>query len=124
MRTDLKQDEIEFYQDNGFVILHDFLNDEELKLWSKAVDEAVKSRGKFKLLNKDELSADEKSDLSLNNGQWQDGGDNYYDKVFIQRINLWMDNENVRKLITNPAIGEIAAKLANVNGIRIWHDQA
>ena len=124
MRTDLKQDEIEFYQDNGFVILHDFLNDEELKLWSKAVDEAVKSRGKFKLLNKDELSADEKSDLSLNNGQWQDGGDNYYDKVFIQRINLWMDNEKVRKLITNPAIGEIAAKLANVNGIRIWHDQA
>ena len=111
MRTDLKQDQIDFYQDNGFIIIHDFLNDDELKLWSEAVDEAVKSRGKTKLVNGDK------------NSHWQDG-ENYYDKVFIQRINLWMDNKKVQKLMTNPAIGEIAAKLACVDGIRIWHDQA
>ena len=53
MRTDLNQDQIDYYQDNGFIIIHDFLNDEELKLWSEAVDEAVKSRGKTKLVNGD-----------------------------------------------------------------------
>ena len=116
MKTNLNKEQINFYQENGFVIFDDFLNNEELKLWSYAVDEAVKLRGKIKLKNRNDFNSELKS-------QWQDSED-YYDKVFIQRINLWMDNENVRKLMTNPAIGEMAAKLANVNGIRIWHDQA
>ena len=116
MKTNLNKEQINFYQENGFVIIDDFLNNEELKLWSYAVDEAVKLRGKIKLKNRNDFNSELKS-------QWQDSED-YYDKVFIQRINLWMDNENVRKLMTNPAIGEMAAKLANVNGIRIWHDQA
>ena len=116
MKTNLTKDQINYYQENGYIIIHEFLNNEELKLWSHAVDEAVNKRGKIKLKNRNE------PDLELKS-QWQDGED-YYDKVFIQRINLWMDNEKIRKLMTNPSLGEMAAKLANVNGIRIWHDQA
>ena len=111
MKTKLTKEQINYYQENGYIIIHEFLNNEELKLWSHAVDEAVNKRGKIKLKNRNE------PDLELKS-QWQDGED-YYDKVFIQRINLWMDNEKIRKLMTNPSLGEMAAKLANVNGIRI-----
>ena len=97
MKTNLNKEQINFYQENGFVIIDDFLNNKELKLWSHTVDEAVKFRGKIKLKNRNEFNSELKS-------QWQDSED-YYDKVFIQRINRWMDNENLRKLMTNPAIG-------------------
>jgi ectoine hydroxylase-related dioxygenase (phytanoyl-CoA dioxygenase family) len=44
--------------------------------------------------------------------------------VFDQLINLWQDNEAMRKLMLDERIGEMAATLAQVDGIRIWHDQA
>ena len=47
MKTNLNKEQINFYQENGFVISDNFLNNEELKLWSHAVDEAVKLRGKI-----------------------------------------------------------------------------
>jgi phytanoyl-CoA hydroxylase len=48
----------------------------------------------------------------------------YYNDVFVQRVNLWMDNEPIRNLILDPRIGRMAARLAGVDGVRIWHDQA
>ena len=48
MKTNLNKEQINFYQENGLVIIDDFLNNEELKLWSHAVDEAVNKRGKIK----------------------------------------------------------------------------
>ena len=97
MKTNLTKEQINYYQENGYIIIHEFLNNEELKLWSYAVDEAVNKRGRIKLKNRNE------PDLELKS-QWQDGED-YYDKVFIQRINLWMDNEKIRKLMTNHSLG-------------------
>lgn len=52
-----------------------------------------------------------------------DDGD-YYKNVFVQRIDLWMDTENIRKLMLDSRLGKMAATLAGVEGIRIWHDQA
>jgi ectoine hydroxylase-related dioxygenase (phytanoyl-CoA dioxygenase family) len=50
--------------------------------------------------------------------------DAYYNNVFIQRVNLWMDNASIRPLILDKRLGRLAAQLAGVDGIRIWHDQA
>jgi ectoine hydroxylase-related dioxygenase (phytanoyl-CoA dioxygenase family) len=50
--------------------------------------------------------------------------DDYYRNVFIQRINLWQDNEPIRKLLFDRRLGKMAAELAGVEGMRMWHDQA
>ena len=42
----------------------------------------------------------------------------------MQRINLWQDSPAMRKLMLDPRLGKMAAELAGVEGIRIWHDQA
>ncbi|MDE0078080.1 MAG: phytanoyl-CoA dioxygenase family protein [Caldilineaceae bacterium] len=109
MNTDLTQDQIDSYRQNGFVVLHDFLTPEELETWRQAVDGAVRQRGKQKMFNKE---VDE--DLE----------ETYYDYVFVQRINLWQDSLDVRRLILDPRLGRMASDLAGVEGVRIWHDQA
>ena len=112
MRSAVSQGEIDYYQENGFVIIEDFLSADELETWREAVDEAVNKRQNLKLANRD-----------ANDKKWQ-SGDSYYDRVFIQRINLWQDNDKMRQLMLDPRLGKMATDLAQVEGIRIWHDQA
>jgi ectoine hydroxylase-related dioxygenase (phytanoyl-CoA dioxygenase family) len=107
VNTQLTPEQITAYRDNGFVVLHDFLTPDELAEWRQYVDEAVAARGDRKL-----------ADGSLR------AGDDYYDNVFIQRINLWQDHAGMRKLMLDARLGKLAADLAGVDGIRIWHDQA
>ncbi len=108
MNTHLTQKQIDSYQENGFIVIHDFLTPEELEEWREAVDEAVRKRGKQRILSQEE----------------KDRAETYYDYVFVQRVNLWQDNERVRRLILDPGLGKMAADLARVDGMRIWHDQA
>ena len=110
MNTSLSQAQIDAYREDGFVVLHDFLTAEELEVWRDAVDEAVANRGRTKLRRGSNVESE--------------GGDSYYDNVFVQRINLWMDNDKVRKLMLDPRLGKMACELAGIDGVRIWHDQA
>jgi ectoine hydroxylase-related dioxygenase (phytanoyl-CoA dioxygenase family) len=112
MRTELSQREIEDYQEKGFVVVEDFLTGEELERWREVVDGAVAARKDLKLSNREGDSRN-----------WR-AGDSYYDQVFVQRINLWQDNEAMRQLMFDSRLGKMAADLAGVDGIRIWHDQA
>ena len=50
--------------------------------------------------------------------------DSYYAKVYVQCIRLHAENEVMRKLILDPRIGKVAATLAGVDGMRLYHDQA
>ena len=111
MNTTLRQAQIKAYQENGFVVLEDFLRPEELETWRNAVDEAVAARGKTKLAGREGQDG------------WQEK-DGYYDRVFVQRINLWQDSAAVRELMFDAQLGKMAATLAGVEGVRIWHDQA
>ena len=56
----------------------------------------------------------------------EEGGDSFYENVFVQRINLWATNQRVKDLWLKygQEIGRVAAVLEGVDGIRIWHDQA
>ena len=111
MNTNLTQAQIDANRENGFIVIHDFLTAEELEIWRDAVDEAVAKLGKWKLAGQ------------KGNDRWQEG-DSYYDRVFVQRINLWRANQKVRKLMLDPRLGKMAAQLAGVEGIRLYHDQA
>ena len=107
MNHTVTAEQIAFYQENGFVVIHDFLTDDELATWRQYVGEAVGSRGRHKLAD----------------GSWIEE-DNYNARIFTQRINLWNDHEGMRELMIDDRLGKMAADLAGVDGIRIWHDQA
>jgi len=115
MNTEINQSQVEFYQENGYVIISDFLNPEELEEWRSSVSEAVAER-------KDQKIPGRAGKIGEDDGINADT--EYQSKVFDQLINLWQTSDRVKKLMLDPRIGEMAARLAQVDGIRIWHDQA
>jgi len=108
MKHELTAEQIGFYREKGYVIIDGFLSAEELEIWRQCVDEAVSNR----------------ADRKLADGRIRDGANEYYDRVFIQRINLWTDHAGMRRLMIDGRLGKMAADLAGVAGMRIWHDQA
>jgi ectoine hydroxylase-related dioxygenase (phytanoyl-CoA dioxygenase family) len=47
-----------------------------------------------------------------------------YGKAFLQIMNLWAQDENVRRFTLAKRFGKIAADLMGVDGARLYHDQA
>jgi ectoine hydroxylase-related dioxygenase (phytanoyl-CoA dioxygenase family) len=115
VRSELTEQQIESYERDGFVVVEDFLDDDELARWRDVVGRAVAERDGRKFANQDILIG-------------EDDGINpdaeYYGKVFDQLLNLWQTNDPMRELILDPRIGEMAGRLAGVEGLRVWHDQA
>jgi phytanoyl-CoA hydroxylase len=115
MNCALTPEQVKYYRDNGFIVIDNFLSPQELEHWRTVVMQAVKERGGQKMPGKD-----------LKTGE--DDGINedaeYFGKVFDQLLNLWQTNEGVKELMLDKRIGKMAATLAGVDGIRIWHDQA
>lgn len=115
MNSNLSKEKIDFYSLNGFVVIENFLNPEELEEWRFALQDAMQDRKGQKIPG-----------LEIKIGQ--DDGINkdheYFSKVFDQLINLWQTNASIKKLMLNEEIGRMASQLAGVDGIRIWHDQA
>lgn len=102
MKTDITADQIGFYRDNGFLVLENFLTPTELAHWRMTTDEAVAQR----------LAGTKPSEAS------------YYSQVFTQCLKLADTHAGMRELMFDPRLGKLAATLAGVDGIRIWHDQA
>lgn len=107
MQNELTERQIDFFQGNGFLVIENFLDAAELERWrvwtQEAVDERLAARG------------------SLSN---QSDPDAYYAQVFTQCLKLADTHAGMRELMLDPRLGEMAARLAGVKGIRIWHDQA
>jgi ectoine hydroxylase-related dioxygenase (phytanoyl-CoA dioxygenase family) len=115
MNNQLSDNQVEMYRNNGFIVVKDFLSPEELREWREAVEEAVTERDGRKFPGQDIKIGEE-------DGINEDG--EYYGKVFDQLLNLWQTNNRMKKIMLDKRIGEMAARLAGVEGIRIWHDQA
>lgn len=115
MNTSLTQNQRQAYQQDGYLLLENFLTPEELDFWRIAVEEAILERGGRKMPNKD-IKMGEEDGINKDN--------DYYAKVFDQMINLWQTNEKMRHIMLDERIGKIAATLAGWSGTRIWHDQA
>ncbi|GAB3423557.1 phytanoyl-CoA dioxygenase family protein [Niabella aquatica] len=115
MNHNLTQDQVLFYKENGFLIIEDFLDATELEEWQSAVMNAIEERNGVKIPGKS-------IQVGMEDGINEDVG--YFSKVFDQLLNLWQTSEAVKKLMLDPRLGKMAAELAEVDGIRIWHDQA
>ena len=107
MNTQITSEQIEFYRENGFLVIDDFLNGSELTSWRDAVDTAV-----AQFVNRDGMYHNQRR------------GDSYYGNVFVQCVNLWKTSEKVKALILDPALGRMAADLAGTSGVRLYHDHA
>jgi len=92
-----------FHRD-GFVVVEDFFEPNELAHFGSIVDRAVKDR-----IGSDLRPIDEKS---------------LYEQSFQQCMNLWEDNADLKALTFNQKLGEAAGLLLGAEALRIWHDQA
>lgn len=115
MQSNLTQQQIQSYRDNGFLLVENFLNEEELFFWRNAVTEAIEQRNGRKFAFSD-------SKVGEDDGINKDS--DYYGKVFDQMLNLWQTNDDVKKIMMDERIGKMVADLAGWEGTRIWHDQA
>lgn len=106
MKTELNKQQIEKYQEQGFLVIDGFLDADELEHWRKITQEAVDLRLKNSVLNN------------------QTDPNSYYAQVFTQCLRLADIHEGMAKLIFDERLGQVAGTLAGVDGIRIWHDQA
>ena len=115
MKWQLSKEQVYEYQANGCLVVEDFLSADELEEWRSAVMEAVTERNGRKMPGKE-------TRIGEDDGINEDAA--YFGKVFDQLLNLWQTNEKVKALMLDKRIGHMAATLAGVEGIRIWHDQA
>jgi len=115
MNYQLKDNQIQYYNTNGFVVIEDFLSLEELDHWRKAVSVAVAGRAGIKIPGKD---------IKIGEADGINEDAEYFGKVFDQLLNLWQTSDDVKTLMLDERLGKMAAQLAGVDGIRIWHDQA
>lgn len=107
MKNRLNDEQLESYNNQGFLVIENFLDPGELEHWRQVTDEAVRER----------LA----SGGSLTN---QGDPDTYYAQVFTQCLKLADTHAGMREIMLDPRIGELVGTLAGVDGIRIWHDQA
>ena len=107
MNTEVSAAQVEQYQAQGYIVIEDFLDTAELEHWRKVVAEAV------------QLRIGDKTILS-NQGM----PNSFYAQVFLQCLRLADIHPGMAEIIFDDKLGRMAATLAGIDGIRIWHDQA
>ena len=99
----LTSEQIEFYQKNRYIKLKEVLNQETTAFFNEVITTQVNK------MNKEQTALEDRST---------------YGKAFLQLFNLWLENVIVKELICSKRIATIAADLMEVDGVRLYHDQA
>lgn len=99
----LSRFQINTFKDKGAIYLPEVENNENIKLLGPVITNAVE---KFTV---------EKRSLKKRDT---------YGKAFLQVMNLWQRDEAVKEFTLKKKFAQIAAKLLNVDKVRIYHDQA
>ncbi len=99
----LSDTQIAFYQEHRFIKLKHVLNEATLAYFNEVITEVVNK------MNSTHTSLEERTT---------------YGKAFLQLFNLWLEDERVKQLIFSKRLGKIAADLMQVDGVRLYHDQA
>ncbi|MFM2213195.1 MAG: hypothetical protein RL427_458 [Bacteroidota bacterium] len=99
----LSLEQIDFYQKNQFIKLKNVLNPETVQFFNDAITKQVNE------MNQEETALEDRTT---------------YGKAFLQLFNLWFENTIVKELIFSKRIAKLASELMQVNGVRLYHDQA
>lgn len=99
----ISQEQVQEFRDKGHTIVRNILSDDEVKIYRDVIRDAADrfNTEKRKLQDRDT-----------------------YGKAFLQIMNLWRNDENVRKFTLAKRFAKIAADLLGVENVRIYHDQA
>lgn len=99
----LQAEQIDFYRQNRFIKLKQVLQADTLAHYEGLISAEVEKR------SAQSLSLEQRDT---------------YGRAFLQIMNLWVDTEAVRPLIFSKRLAGIAAALMEVEGVRLYHDQA
>ncbi len=99
----LNQDQIDFYQKNRFIKLKEVLNQETVAFFNQVISDQVNA------MNQEQTALEDRTT---------------YGKAFLQLFNLWLENTLIKDLIYSKRLARIASELMEVNGVRLYHDQA
>ncbi len=101
----ITEEQVRFYEENGYIQLHQVLLPAEVEWLRGHVDRAI----------------EDVKTQKLNLGPRTDEG---YTKVFLQLVNIWERYPAIEEYVHNAKIGEIARRLTRSKFVRLWHDQA
>jgi ectoine hydroxylase-related dioxygenase (phytanoyl-CoA dioxygenase family) len=99
----LSAEQIDFYQKNRFIKLKQVFDEATIAFFNEAIGNRVA------LMNKENTPLEQRST---------------YGKAFLQLFNLWKEDELVKEFVFSKRMAKIASDLMQVNGVRIYHDQA
>ncbi len=101
---DVTDEQVDFYNENGFVFLKNVLNKDEVKAYREVIDEKV-----YELTKHDKRLLSEKTP---------------YEREFLQCGHLWREFADVKEFTLSKRLGSIATRLLKTGHVRLWHDQA
>jgi ectoine hydroxylase-related dioxygenase (phytanoyl-CoA dioxygenase family) len=99
----LSQEQIDFYAANRYIKLKNVLDAQTLAYFNKAISKKVAE------INPITTPLAERST---------------YGKAFLQLFNLWTQDATVKSLVCSARMAKIASDLMQVEGVRLYHDQA
>lgn len=99
----LTQVQIAFYAQHRFIKLKQVLNAQTIAFFNEVISKQVA------LMNQEQTALEERST---------------YGKAFLQLFNLWRENSLIKELVFSKRLGQLASELMQVNGVRLYHDQA
>lgn len=100
-------EDIEFYQENGFIQYKGFFSKKEIDTLRAEIDDAIAS-------NRDRIVG------AQGGGRAGDA----YEQVFNQMVNLWTDYPEVKTFSFSERLAESARRLSKAGDVRIYHDHA
>lgn len=101
---ELSEEDVNYYKKNGFIKLKQVLDEETLGFFNTEITKVVHEKNPLLKKPMEERST--------------------FEKAFIQIGNLFRTNEIIKQLVLSKRLGKIAADLMQVEGVRLYHDQA
>ena len=95
----------DFFGANGYIYLPSVAKEQEVATYRRAIKQAV-------------------ADLNRANPLKPLAERDTYGKAFIQTMNVWRNDEAVKKFVLAKRFAHLAASLLGVDKVRIYHDQA
>jgi ectoine hydroxylase-related dioxygenase (phytanoyl-CoA dioxygenase family) len=99
----LTSEQIESYQKNRFIKIKAIFPKEVIAFFNKVISQKV-------------------AELNQENRPLKERGT--YGKAFLQLMNLWREDAIIQQLVFSKRLASIATALMQVEGVRLYHDQA
>jgi ectoine hydroxylase-related dioxygenase (phytanoyl-CoA dioxygenase family) len=99
----LSEEHLSYYREHGHIMLPGLALQDEVRVFQPIFSEAVADRAR-------NVAPMEKRDT--------------YGRAFLQIMNLWREEERLKRFVFAQRFARVAAELMGVDAVRLYHDQA